>query len=83
MIRWAIRKRVGVVYLAAIFWFPTLTIIGAGWALASVHQKPDDLWPVIGAALLIAKKAMAFLYYLISQSERVIKALRHYRRHFH
>jgi hypothetical protein len=82
MIRWAIRRRAGVVYLAAIFWFPTLTIAGATWALVSVHEKPDNLWPVIGATLLVAKKAMALLAYLIKQGEGLFRALRHYRRHF-
>jgi hypothetical protein len=43
MIRWAIRRRVGFVYLLAIFWFPTL-VIGATWALFHIHQKPDDAW---------------------------------------
>jgi apolipoprotein N-acyltransferase len=81
-IRWAIRKRAGVVYLAAIFWFPVLTIAGATWALVSVHEKPNDLWPIVGVTFLIVKKVMALLYYSLDQGERTIKAFRLYRRRF-
>jgi hypothetical protein len=82
-IRWAIRNQVGAVYLTAIFWFPTLTVAGATWALVRVHEKPDDVWgPVVGLTLLITKKVMALLTYLLAQAERSIKAIRHYRRHF-
>jgi hypothetical protein len=82
MIRWAVGRRVGAVYMVAIFWFPTLTVAGATLALFSVHQKPDEAWPIVGAALLIVKKVMALAYYLLEQGFRTIKALRHYRRHF-
>jgi hypothetical protein len=82
VIRWAIRRRSGVAYLAAIFWFPTLTAAGLTWALVSIHEKPSDLWPVVTVGLVFAKKFLAIVWYLIQQYERIIKALRHYRRHF-
>jgi hypothetical protein len=83
LIRWAIRKQVGAVYVAALFWAPALSVAGLTWAVLSVHQKPVDAWgPAVGLALLIAKKVMALFSYLLDQHFRAIKALRHYRRHF-
>jgi hypothetical protein len=83
MIRWAIRRRVGFMYLFAIFWFPTLTVCGLIWALLSVHEKPDDAWgPVAGIILVILKKVLALISYVIDQLRRSLKAIRNYRRHF-
>jgi apolipoprotein N-acyltransferase len=82
IIRRAIRWRSGPAYLVAIFWFPTMTVAGLAWAIASVHEKPDDLWPVLGAIVLVVKKVMAIVAYVVEQAERAVRALRHYRRHF-
>ena len=82
IIRWAIRRRAGWAYLLAIFWFPALTVAGLVWALFSVHQKPADLWPVASVAIVFVNKFLAIVLYALQQSERTIKAARHYRRHF-
>lgn len=82
IIRWAIRRRLGLMYLAAIFWFPTLTVAALTWALVSVHIKPGDAWPAVSLALLVTNKFLAIVWYLTQQYERIIKAVRHYRRHF-
>ncbi|MBV9461208.1 MAG: hypothetical protein JO141_27365 [Bradyrhizobium sp.] len=70
-------------YLLVIFWFPSLMVAGLIWALASVHEKPSDLWPafaVLGLILLVTKKIVAIVYYpVVVQGDRIIKALRHYR----
>ena len=81
-IRWAIRRRNGSVYLAAIFWFPTLVMIAATWALFSIHEKPNEALPIVTAIAVVAKKVLALIYYVVQQLERIIKAVRHYRRHF-
>jgi hypothetical protein len=81
-IRWAIRRRVGVVYLATILWLPVLLLASAAWALASFRPKPDNVLPFIGPILLVTSKVMAFLYLLVQQGEIVYRGLRHYRRHF-
>src|SRR5260370_17854180 len=82
IIRRAIRWRSGSAYLVAIFWFPTMTVAGLAWALVSVQEKPDDLWPVFGAIVLVVKKVMAIVAYLAEQATRSFNPLRHYRRHF-
>jgi len=83
IIRRAIRWRSGTAYLVAIFWFPTMTVAGLAWAITSAHEKPDDLWPVLGAIVLVVKKVMAIVAYLAEQAGRSVRALRHYHRHFH
>jgi 4-amino-4-deoxy-L-arabinose transferase-like glycosyltransferase len=84
LIRWAVRKRVGVVYLLAIFWFPVVALAGIILALASVHVQPDVVWPVAitAAVIFFLSKFMLLLTYLVNQYQRSKKALRHYRRHF-
>ena len=83
MIRWAVRKRIGAVYLLAIFWFPAPTVGVMTWALVSIREKPDDAWgPLAGVIALIFKKVIALLSYLLDQLDRIIKAIRNYRRHF-
>jgi hypothetical protein len=82
IIRWAVRNRLGSAYLFAIFWVPMLTIAGITWAIFSIHEKSDDIWPFIGIVLLAVKKVMALMTYVLSQAERTFKAMRHYRRHF-
>jgi len=82
IIRRAIRRRSGAAYLFAIFWFPTMTAAGIIWAVLSIHQKPDDLWPMLGVILLVAKKVMALLVFIAQQAAQNVKALYYYRRHF-
>jgi hypothetical protein len=82
MIRWAIRKRAGWAYLLAIFWFPALTATGLIVAVFSVRQNPTEAWPVAGVAIVFVNKFLAIVLYALQQSERTVKAARHYRRHF-
>jgi apolipoprotein N-acyltransferase len=77
-IRWAIRHRNGTVFLVAILWFPTLTIVGLVWAIASIHEKPNDLWPLLGVILVGVKKALALIAYGLEQATLIRKALRLY-----
>jgi len=59
--------------------FPALTFGALVWAIFAVHVRPDDVWgPVWGLALLVAKKIMALLLYLLEEFYRIRKALRMY-----
>jgi hypothetical protein len=86
IIRWAIRKRSRTVYLAAVLWFPILTVAGIVWALMSIHEKPSDTWPTLAAVSLFAiaaKKVLSIFYYLIVvEGDKLLKAFRLYRRRF-
>jgi hypothetical protein len=48
------------------------------WAIASIHEKPDDLWPLLGAILKGVKKALALVAYALAQATRIRTALRLY-----
>jgi hypothetical protein len=79
--RYAIRTRDKPLLLFAMLRFPALTFGALGWAIFSAHVKPDDVWgPVIGLALLVAKKILALLYYALEEAYKVRRALRMYRR---
>jgi len=79
--RYAIRTRDKPLLLFAMLRFPALTFGALAWAIFSVRVKPDDVWgPVIGLALLVAKKIMALILYALDEAYRVRKALRMYRR---
>ena len=72
LIRWAVRKRVGAVYLLTLFWFPALTVAGLIWVLVSIHQRPDALWPIATAVIFFVNKFMFLLLYVVKQYERSV-----------
>lgn len=82
IVRWAIRRRCGPAYLVAMFWVPTITVAGIVWAIAYIHQKPNVPWPALGVVLVIVKKVLALVAYILEQAKRSIKAMRLYRRVF-
>ena len=84
IIRWAIRNRNRFAYLFAIFWVP-VTIGGLlAWVLVAVPIKVDGstFMSVAMVVILVIKKILVAILYLMEEAMRTWPRLDHYRREF-
>src|SRR5262249_21377092 len=81
VVRWAVRHRNKPVFLFALLWLPSLSVVGLVLAIMSIRADPNAIGgPLVGVILLTLNKVGALLVYLLEEWMRLKKALRMYNR---